>query len=79
MKVDTADIYRTGQCTSTDSPLFHTRTKYRPYSEIWLFRPVSGYRTDTFSPATLNFYVSLPPIYHTNDDKIPIGGEERHQ
>ena len=60
-------------------PLFHTKKNIGRTYEIWLFRPISGYQTGTFSHTTLNFCPSLPPLYHTGDDEIPIGGEERRQ
>ena len=81
-----ADIYCTGKQTGTYEPLVSYRKKYWPYrshtgrtGEIRLFRPVNGYRTGTFSHAALNFCLSLPPLYHTGDDEIPIGGEERRR
>ena len=59
------------------NPLFRTGKNTGHTNEIRLFRPVNGYRTGTFSHATLNFCLSLPPLYHTGDDEIPIGSEER--
>ena len=79
-------IYHTGKQIGTYEPLVSYQKKYRLYrshtdrtGEIRLLRPVNGYRTSTFSHATLNFCLSLPPLYHTDDDEIPIGGEEKRQ
>ena len=81
-----AGIYHTDQCTGIATPLISYRKKYQPYrpctghtGEIWLFWLVSGYRTDTFFHATLYFCLSMPPLYHTGDDEIPICGEERRR
>ena len=46
----TAGIYRSGQCTGTDNPLFRTGKNIGRTSctgEIRLFRPVNGYRAKT--------------------------------
>ena len=82
--VDTVDIYCTGKQTGTYESLVSYRKKYQLYrsptgrtGKIRLFQPVNGYQTNIFSHATLNFCLSLPPLYHTGDDEIPIGSEER--
>ena len=61
------------------NPLFRTGKNTGRTSEIWLFRLVNGYQTGTFSHAALIFCLSFPPFYHTGDDEIQIGGEERRR
>ena len=71
--------YHTGKQTGTYEPLFRTGKNTGRTSEIWLFRLVSGYQIGTFSHAALIFCLSFPHLYHTGDDEILIGGEERRR